>query len=335
MKLHGLVALGVLLAGPAPLLADTPAATTQPAVVQSAWSSEAFHYSRNGPLIIELQTPSPQQLDFRNRPPQLAVNEAGPQAMKLEATPARVGEMTVYHLRFTSIHGDVVTALLCMPVNQAGPFPLAIAVHGIGSNKTQVAGQVAPALVKRGFAVLAVDMPLHGERPGDPRELLEKRDLFRTAALYRQAVINIREAIDVAEMIDQLDTTRGVALVGYSMGSWLNSVAGPADPRVRVMVLMVGGATDMGKIAGLLPQAAALDPVQAIAHFSGRPLLMLNARRDQVVTPEMGRRLYMAAAQPKRQIWYNSGHLLPEHAYEDAADWLAWVWRENITAPKN
>jgi hypothetical protein len=40
----------------------------------------------------------------------------------------------------------------------------------------------------------------------------------------------------------------------------------------------------------------------------------------------MAQRLYDAAAEPKSLKWYNSGHLLPERAYHDAADWIASIW---------
>lgn len=302
-----------------------------PAVVAAAadngWDSSFFSYERTDELAVEISTPTPQQIDFRNRPPQYDGGEPLPQPTAVLPNPVVIGDMAVHHLRFQSVDGDVIAALLCTPADRAGPFPVAIAVHGLGSNKAQVCGQVGPALTRRGFAVLAPDMPLHGERPGDPRELWDSGNLLGTAALYRQAVINIRETIDVAGTLNLLDTTRGVVLVGYSMGSWLNSVAGPADERVRAMVLMVGGATELGRVASILPAVIAVDPRRAIVHFAGRPLLMLNARRDPVVTPEMGKRLFGAAQQPKRQVWYDSGHLLPQRAYEDAADWVAVTWR--------
>jgi len=194
-------------------------------------------------------------------------------------------------------------------------------VHGLRSNKAQVCGQVAPALVKRGFAVLAPDMPLHGERPGNPRVIGDAAQAGRTVELYRQAVRDVRLTIDVAELREQLDTS-SVTLLGYSMGSWINSVAGAADPRVKQMVLMVGGAHDIAAAAMLIPQIAAAQPHLAIANFAGE-LLMLNARHDHIVTPAMAERLYNAAQDPKEQIWFESGHILPPAAYEQAAEWLA------------
>jgi alpha-beta hydrolase superfamily lysophospholipase len=213
--------------------------------------------------------------------------------------------------------------LLCTPADRKGPFPVVVAVHGLTSNKAQVCAQVAPGLTKRGFAVIAADMPRHGERPGDPMSVINRSDLAGSFVLSRRAVNDVRQCIDVAETRPELDTKAGVTLVGYSMGSWIGSVAGPADDRVKAMVLMVGGAADVPAAALLLPQVAAVDPRMAIAHFAGRPVLMLNGKSDNIVKKDMADRLFAACPEPKKQVWYDCGHLLTGDAYEDATKWVA------------
>lgn len=141
-------------------------------------------------------------------------------------------------------------------------------------------------------------------------------------ALWRDAVIDAHELIDFAQTRADLDTKHGVALAGYSLGSWISSLAGPSDPRVKEMVLMVGGAREIPPAVLKIPQAAALDPRLALAHFAGRPLLFLNGKDDNIVKKEMADRLFAAAPDPKKQTWYDSGHLLPAQAYDDAAQWL-------------
>ena len=84
--------------------------------------------------------------------------------------------------------------------------------------------------------------------------------------------------------------------------------------------------------ARVLPQIASADPALAIPNFIGRPLLMLNASFDSTVTPDMGKRLFNAAAEPKEQRWYDSGHRLPAEAYEDAAEWVKRTWAKVIAA---
>lgn len=294
--------------------------------VKNGWDAKWFLYNRSAKLIVQESTPTADQVNFWSRP-QRADPDAPAPVQRGRAQPLAVGDVDTVHLRFKDADGEIVPALLCTPHGKERPFPVVIATHGYGSNKAQVCAQVAPALVKRGFAVLAADMPRHGERPGNPGDVMDRTDPLKAYQIYRQAVVDDRQLIDLAEQRGDLDTTNGVILVGYSMGSWISSVVGPADERVRAMVLMVGGATNIPPVALKVPQVAATDPRLAIRHFAGRPILMLNGRSDTVVTPAMTRLLWDAAPQPKQQIWYNSGHLLSERAYSDATEWIAQTAR--------
>ena len=321
--------LAVALAAPA-ALCEPPA--TQPI---SLWNAALFSYESTTPLVVEETTPTAAKVDFYKRPPQMPEGLPAPKAAAAAAStkPRTVGPVDILHLRFRDSHGDDVPALLCKPAGKPGPFPLVIALHGVGSNKAQVCGQVAPALAKRGLAVLAPDLPLHGERRGDPRQFLQSGDLIKLASVCRQSVIDLRQCIDIAEARSDLDTKHGVLLAGYSLGALIDSVAGPADPRVRGMLLMVGGTIDFPPAFALVPELCALQPQLAIPNFAPRPLLMLNGRDDRTITREMGERLFTAAAEPKQQKWYDSGHLLPTDAYEDGAAWLAQTWK-SVNAKK-
>ena len=309
--------------------------STRPAV-RNGWDGKLFDYVSGDKLVVEESTPTAAQFDWRGRPPQMRVGAgAGDDvAATGPATPRVVEGMNVTRLRFKDADGDLVPVLLCTPADKAGPFPVVVAVHGLTSHKAQVAAQVAPTLTRRGFAVLCPDMPRHGERPGDPRSVIDSGDLAGAFAMGRRAVNDVRQTIDLAEQRPDLDTSNGVALVGYSMGSWINSVAGAADPRVNAMVLMVGGALDIPAIALLMPQVAATDPRLALAHFAGRPLLMLNGRSDTTVPADWAKRLFAAAPEPKQQVWYDCGHFLPAEAYERAAKWLSGRVRTTLGAGK-
>ena len=289
--------------------------------VNNGWDARWFAYEASKPTVAQ-GTPTAAQVDWRQRPPQVRrAAELKPTAEPAE--PRRVGDVDIVHLRYIDADGDVVPALLCTPAGKAGPFPVVVAVHGLTSNKAQVCAQLAPEMTKRGFAVLAPDMPRHGERPGDPRSVVDQQRPLEMFKVWRRAVVDVRQAIDVAATLPQLDVSRGVTLAGYSMGSWINSVTGAADGRVTSMVLMVGGAHDIPPAALMIPQIAACDPRLALAHFAGRPLLMLNARQDYTVTPDMGERLFAAAAEPKEQRWFDCGHHLCDDAYAAAAEWVA------------
>lgn len=295
--------------------------TAHSAKVDDLWAARWFAYDRPARMIVEETTPTADQVDFFKRPRQADPDAPQPRESGA-AEPLTVGEADIIHLRFVDTDGNVVPALLCKPHRLKGPFPIVIATHGLTSNKAQVCAQVGPELIKRGFAVLAADMPYHGERAGDPREIMGKQDLQKSFKNWQEAVIDDRQLIDLAEKRADLNTSHGVILAGYSMGSWISSMVGPADDRVKSMVLMVGGATNLPPAAVRIPQVAAMDTRVAIQHFAGRPILMLNGRNDTVVTANMTKLLWDAARQPKEQRWYDSGHLLPAEAYADAAKWI-------------
>lgn len=286
-----------------------------------AWDSRLFDYNRPARLEVEESTPADAHVNFLLRPPrvdpQTPVRAGGP------ATRRAVGDVDVVHLRFRNAEGSIVTALLCTPAKARGPLPVVIAVHGFLSNKTQVCYQMAPAFSRRGFAVLAADMPCHGERPGNPPDFVKVSDPVASYANFRDAVVTVRQLIDLAEERSDLDCSRGAALAGYSMGSWISSIAGSADKRVAAMVLMVGGTPVFPAEAVRQPRGAALDPCLALPSFAGRPVLLLNGRNDRMVPPDWAERLFAACREPRDQTWYDSGHLLPARAYEDAAEWLA------------
>jgi len=316
-------------------VAAAASATAEPAtrpLVDNRWRAEMLAYERAA-VPVEEATPTAAQIDWRTRPPQIAGPARAIVPTTRPAKPAAFGPMNAVRLRFKGYGGDDVTALLCTPAERSGPFPVVVALHGLGSNKAQVIAQMGPALGARGFAVLAIDMPGHGERPGSVGTLLDGKDVRKSYDNCRRVVFETRQAIDIAETRPELDTRAGVVLAGYSMGAIMNSVIGPSDARVKAMVLMVGGAPDIPPVLALVPQLAALQPQLALPHFAPRPVLMLNAKADPTIRREMAERLFDAAAEPKRQVWYDGGHHLPAQAFEDAADWVAGTWKGIVRTP--
>jgi dienelactone hydrolase len=311
------------------VFADQAPQTAQPA--GNGWDAAAFNYKVGAPLVVEETTPTAAQVDWVHQPPKLPAGTPAPVATKGKVEPYHTDYFNVTRLRFRDLEGDDVPALLATPKDRPGPYPVVIALHGLRSNKGQVCAQVGPTLCKQGFAVLAPDLPSHGERPGEAAKMFDQKDFKAFVHRCRQAVLDARLCIDVAEARPELDTRHGVIMVGYSMGAIFESIVGPADPRVKAMCLMVGGTVDFPPVFTMVPQIAALQPQLAIAHFSGRPLLMLNATADRVITKEMADRLYTAAPDPKEQEWYDSGHRLPDKAYQRCADWVASTWK-TVTA---
>ncbi|HYM00009.1 MAG TPA: hypothetical protein VEZ90_13730, partial [Blastocatellia bacterium] len=66
-------------------------------------------------------------------------------------------------LYFLSTHDERVAAILWLPAETKPPFACSLYLHGLGQKK-ETAEPYANALLKEGYAVMALDAAYHGER---------------------------------------------------------------------------------------------------------------------------------------------------------------------------
>lgn len=208
-----------------------------------------------------------------------------------------------------SSRGDRVTGRLLLPRDGAGPHPLVLLQHGAGGSKdSPYLDAAAGPWVRSGAAVASIDFPLHGERASAklPVALLRglagahpagEGDAFRLG-LVRQAVHDLQRTLDVLLAHPEIDAER-VAYAGFSLGAILGALFLGQDPRPRAAALALGG-------GGFGP--AELDPVGHIARFSPRPLLFVNASRDEVIPRSATEALFAAAGEPKQIVWFDTDH---------------------------
>lgn len=221
------------------------------------------------------------------------------------------------------VEGASVPVLLQLP-DTGTPAPAALLLHGYSSRGEVMADTVGRALLRRGVASLAPDLPLHGTR-GHPLEVQALRNPLEIARLWRLALREAAQAVAFLQGHPAVDAER-VAAVGYSLGSFLTVVLAAQVPGVKAVVLAAGGDLPLGTPLTAVARTVA-DPLRAVRRLEGRPLLMVNGRLDPVIRPEQAERLYAAAREPKALRWWQAGHALPQAAIEDAADWLAGQWR--------
>jgi fermentation-respiration switch protein FrsA (DUF1100 family) len=269
---------------------------------------------------------NPEIFDY-DRPPRLEVTEKGEPGDKLPDTRQQ-------EVAFRNLRGEPVTVLITYPPKGKGPFPAVLAVHALGSDRQQISRDLGRALAARGFACVAPDLPFHGGRAVKGRELFLASDPEQTYRNVVGAIVDVRQTIDLIKERKDLYSDKGVPLVGYSLGAWFGTLAGSADRRVSALVLQgggIGGATaGTGKDRGkpdkseqtLLQRYPTLRPQVAIPFFEPRPILMQNGKRDPFISEEHARNLYREAKAPKEIRWYDSGHILPEKAARDLAEWL-------------
>jgi uncharacterized protein len=214
--------------------------------------------------------------------------------------------------------GEHVPALLLVPAADR-PVPAALLLHGYSSRKERMSEVIGMALLRRGIASLAIDLPLHGERDGDV-ESLSYRNPFELVQRWRLAITEARLGVRFLSEHPAIDGSR-LALVGYSLGSFLGVIVAAEEPLVRAVLLAAGG-----DLPTRLPFAAIIrtvaDPLRAVRKLSGRPLLMINGRFDRTVAAEQAQRLFDVAGEPKELRWYGGGHWPPPNEIEAAAEWM-------------
>ena len=216
-----------------------------------------------------------------------------------------------------------VPAILVLP-HAHDRSPAALLLHGFGSRKERMADTVGAALVQRGVAVLAVDLPLHGGRDaGTSPANLATAHPMRLLGSWRSAIREARLALDYLASHDAIDGAR-IGMVGYSLGSFLANIVAADSPDVRAMVLAASGDLPEGLPFEQLLRAM-VDPLRAVRRAAGRPLLMINGRFDRTVKPSQAERLFAAAHEPKTMRWYGGGHWPPQAEIERAAQWLSEV----------
>jgi uncharacterized protein len=216
------------------------------------------------------------------------------------------------------VDGDPIPAVLLLP--DGGPSAAALLLHGFGSRKEVMADSFGAALLERGIASLAIDMPLHGGR-GDPLGRGFRGSPLEILKHWRLAREKARLALHYLAAHRALDGQR-LAVAGYSMGSYLGLDLAAAEGRVRAVIVAAGGDLPAHTPFAAMARLAA-DPTRAVKKLAGRPLLIVHGRRDRTVLPEQAERLYHAAAEPREIRWYDAAHVLPLAAAAEAADWLA------------
>jgi uncharacterized protein len=239
-----------------------------------------------------------------------------------DADPDAAG-ITRRRFEYTS-RGDRVPGVLLLPKGP-GPFPLVLLQHGAGGSKdAPYLDPVRRPWAERGLAVASIDFPLHGERSS--AKLTEQ--LLATLAarsanasglavfeeFARQAVTDLARALDALAPLPAIDAAR-IGYAAFSLGAILGSLFVPYDERVLAAAMAVGG-------AGIGPPT--LDPVAHIGRFAPRPLLFVNATRDERIPRAAAEALHGAALDPKEVLWFDAGHAdLPGRAVKAMWTFLA------------
>jgi uncharacterized protein len=214
--------------------------------------------------------------------------------------------------------GAQVPSILLRP-DEGGPFPAVLLLHGYSSSKERLSETMGRSLAVRGIASLAIDLPLHGSR--DDAIIDEARaNPLGLMHHWNVALNEARAAVAWLRAHDTIDPER-VSVAGYSLGSYVALQTAAAGARIESVIVAAGGDLPATRWTNMVRMV--VDPLKAASSLDGRRLLMLHGRFDRTIPAEQAQRLYDAALEPKELRWYNSGHVLPAAAADDAAAWLS------------
>lgn len=237
----------------------------------------------------------------------------------------------MYSIKFLSTHQQEVTGILSYPTQVSDqPSPVIILIHGLGDRKEVDYVQGGAELLRAaGYAVLRLDLYNHGKRQVSDFDFsFDGETRYRSREIITQSVFDIRRAIDFIESREDLDADR-IGYFGISLGGIIGTIASGVDERIKVPVIVLAGGNinlmfGVNALSGKHKSyLSVMDPINFVDQISPRPLLMLNAKNDEVVPPITSKLLYKKARKPKQIIWYPAEHrTIPiDKAYGEGIKW--------------
>lgn len=278
--------------------------------------------ARNRDVTVEQLKAALYQIDSR-LPLNASVRPAPP--IKDES-PRLKALRTRYLVTFDSVCDQRVPGILAVPRGRRGQMPAVLLLAGSGGHKdTDYVRLTSDMLNTLGIVTLSIDAQYHGDRSRKNRsgDIHLIYDVTARDA-WVQTVRDLRRAVDYLCSRQEVDPGR-IGFLGFSQGAMLGGTFLGVEPRVRVACLAVpgGGFSEWARRAKLVkPQqeavldvnAALTDPVYFVGRFAPRPLLILAARKDELIPAYATTAIEEAAGSGKQLIWYNSGHVLPPNA---------------------
>ena len=249
-------------------------------------------------------------------------------------------DATLHDITYTSPKGGPVAAYLIVPKGK-GPFAAILFGHWGNGTRAEFIPE-AKIYAKAGAVSLIPDYPWDRPQPWHkPLSLGEKPEQDRDIEI--QAVIDLRRGIDLLLQRPDVDPKR-LAYVGHSYGAQWGSILSAIDKRIKTSVLMCGVAeagdiwlrtSDPGLVEYIESQpkgtleeysriVGEIDAIQFVGHAAPIALLLQFAKYEQYFDKASMERYASAASDPKKVIYYDTGHDLNDpQALEDRYDWLA------------
>lgn len=250
---------------------------------------------------------------------------------------------SLHDITYTSPKSGPVAAYLVVPKGK-GPFAAVLFGHWANGTRAEFIPE-AKLYARAGAVSLIPDYPW--DRPPPWRKTpnhYDKPELDREIEI--QAVLDLRRGIDLLLARPDVDPKR-LAYVGHSYGAQWGSILSAVDKRMKTSVLMAGvaeigdiflrgnnpGIVELrksrppGQFERYTQVAGDIDAVHFVGHAAPVPLLFQFANFEQYFDKASMERYAAAASDPKKVLYYDTGHDLNDpQALQDRYDWLAkWI----------
>jgi dienelactone hydrolase len=299
----------------------------------------AFAAARTGPE--ELRRRIRQTLFVPDPLPELKPEVHG----RFEPEPGIVAERVSYATQY----GMRVPAILYLPKQRTGRIPALIIVNGHGGDKySWYAGYSGILYARAGAAVLTYDPIGEGERNAEKKSGTRAHDtLERDRILGRRLgglmMTDVMQATSYLSSRPEVDPAR-IAAAGYSMGSFVLSLACATETRLNACVLAGGGNLDgFGEYWDSSKPLCQAYPYQSLEFLGDRPAIIyrlhaqrgptlaINGLKDGIMQPqrrdpvEFFKQLQARIAMPSRVFdteYIKDGGHRPYFVTRKAALWL-------------
>jgi dienelactone hydrolase len=205
------------------------------------------------------------------------------------------------------VDGRHVPGAIWTRVGDKGPRPLVLVGHGGSQHKESdaVLDVALPLVGDHGFAVAAIDGPVHGSRRADggndgAKVIAEFRALWTATPCIEEMVADWRATIDALVALPEIDPG-AIGWFGISMGTAYGLPLCAADMRIRAALLGMWG-TSHAHGERLLAEARKIRC----------PVLFQRKRDDERFTPEGQQALFDALGSRNKEFRvYEGRHVNP------------------------
>jgi predicted esterase len=226
--------------------------------------------------------------------------------------------------------------------------PLTILVPGMGDNSLVPCINLARQLVKVEIAALVLYLPFHSRRlPSPLKGNYQPTTVQDWLGIHQASVAEIRRIVDWAASREEIDSKR-IGVAGISLGGMISAIGMALEPRISGGVFVVtggnleelswGGAEKVlgtghtctredchrvysqypsylenivqAGIENVVParECFLFDPLTFVSRLRGRPVLMINAERDEIVPQKAVLEFWQGCGKPPLK-WLPATHL--------------------------